>query len=235
VSETSGDATVVEESKSGIALMSTLFVLGGAGLGWFIKTGAGWVADLPWAPFQGPFRLITEITDAEPVSTIVALAIGALAGAIFAVLAMADMLRVTLASNHVALRRGSKEQTFARADISAAYVDGKQLVVVGTSGEELAREQTDLGKDELGDAFRARGYPWSQDDPYAADFRRWVPDTPDLPPGADALFKAREKAITSGDNDDVAELRSELAKLSVVVRDQDKRQYWRLDDRQIDQ
>lgn len=223
--------TVVEEPKSGIALISALFIVGGAGLGWLIKAGAGWVADLPWAPFQGPLRLINEITGAEPVSTIAALVVGAVAGAVVAVVSMADILQVTVSSDSVALKRGSKEQMFKRSAISTAYMDGKHLVLVGGSGEELAREKTDLRKADFAEAFHERGFHWSDDDPFATEFRRWVPDTPGLPPGADALFKAREKAMKDRDESDVSEMRSELAKLGVVVRDQDNRQYWRLVDR----
>jgi hypothetical protein len=235
VNETPRGATVVEESKGAAALISTLFVVGGAGLGWLVKAGAGWVADLSWAPFQGPFRLISEITESEPASTIVALAIGAVAGAVVAVLAVADMLHVTLASDHVALRRGDATQRFLRTDISAAYMDGKNLVLVGNAGEELAREKTDLKAADLADAFRTCGFRWSDDDPFAADFTRWVPDTEGLPAGSDALLKARDKALKNGDQDDVDELRAELAKLGVVVRDQAKRQYWRLVERELGQ
>jgi hypothetical protein len=59
------------------------------------------------------------------------------------------------------------------------------------------------------------------------EYRRWVPDTPDLPIGADALLKARQRALDSDQGGDVAELRDELARLGVVVRDEAKRQYWR--------
>lgn len=221
------EATVVREPKGGVAVVSVAFVVGGAGLGWLIKAAAGWVAGLPWAPFQGPFRLISEITGAEPVSTIVALVVGALAGGVVALLAVADMLRVTLTSEEVVLTRGDHRRSLNRSEINAVFMDGKQLVLVGRGGEELAREQNDLKPGRLAEAFRARGYRWSDEDPFAADFRRWVPETPGLPEGAEALLKARERALQNGDKDDVADLRSELARLGVVVRDQDKRQYWR--------
>jgi cysteinyl-tRNA synthetase len=63
--------------------------------------------------------------------------------------------------------------------------------------------------------------------PRARHFRRWVADMPELPVDADALLRAREKALDKGDDDDAAELRAQLAKLGVVVRDQKERQYWR--------
>lgn len=234
VSETHQDETLVRESRSAVTAVSVAFVVGGAGLGWLTKAGAGWVADLPWAPLQGPFRLIDEITEAEPISTIASLAIGALAGAVVAVLAMADMLRVRLTSEAAVLLRGSEEHRFERSSVGAAYMDGDRLVLLGHAGDELAREKTDLDEERLAEAFRARGYRWFEDDPFAADLRRWVPETPGLPTGADALLMARDKALNKGDKHDVAELRCELAKLGVVVRDEKKRQYWRLVGREPD-
>jgi cysteinyl-tRNA synthetase len=49
-----------------------------------------------------------------------------------------------------------------------------------------------------------------------------VPGVDGLPPGADALLTAREK-----NSDDADELRAELARLGVVVRDEKGKQYWR--------
>ena len=51
--------------------------------------------------------------------------------------------------------------------------------------------------------------------------------SPTLPVGADALLKARARALDKGDSGDAAELRSELARLGVVVRDEKKRQFVR--------
>ncbi len=43
-----------------------------------------------------------------------------------------------------------------------------------------------------------------------------------------ALFEAREKALREDDKDEADDLRRELSKLGVTVRDEGKRQYWRL-------
>lgn len=80
-----------------------------------------------------------------------------------------------------------------------------------------------------GQAGRVGSTSWADADPHLAEFRRWVPGTPGLPEGANALFKAREKALKKqGDAEDARELRKELARLGVVVRDEDRRQCWRL-------
>jgi hypothetical protein len=48
-------------------------------------------------------------------------------------------------------------------------------------------------------------------------------------PAANAVLKARSKAFDQGDKGkaDLRELRLELGKLNYVVRDRDKKQYWR--------
>ncbi|HEY3506636.1 MAG TPA: hypothetical protein VGN37_28090 [Actinocatenispora sp.] len=45
--------------------------------------------------------------------------------------------------------------------------------------------------------------------------------------GANALLRARALAVRKDDRDDADDLRAELGRLGVVVRDTDKRQYWR--------
>lgn len=87
--------------------------------------------------------------------------------------------------------------------------------------------RTELATDRLAAAFRSRGWPWHDDDPWAEEFRRWVPGDPSLSPGADAVLRARAAMVESGKTSDAADLRRELARLDVVVRDVDKIQHWR--------
>ncbi|WP_425388254.1 CysS/YqeB C-terminal domain-containing protein [Amycolatopsis taiwanensis] len=48
-------------------------------------------------------------------------------------------------------------------------------------------------------------------------------------PAANALLNARARALRKSESgDDAKDLRTELARLGVVVKDQDKKQYWRL-------
>ena len=68
---------------------------------------------------------------------------------------------------------------------------------------------------------------WADKDPYLEAYRRWVPGLPEVPAAAEAVFTARQKALTAGDDDDVRELREELGRLGFVVRDDRKKQYWR--------
>ncbi|MCP3803949.1 hypothetical protein NLX83_32240 [Allokutzneria sp. A3M-2-11 16] len=195
----------------------------GAVVGWLVKPLAAWVATLPWAPMQGPFEL------AERIPGWVLVGGGALLGLALAFFVSLDMLRVVVSAERVVLRRGDDTTEVDGAKVSAVFLDGKRIVLLGADGAELAAEKTDLNAGELRDAFTASGFRWlAEGDPHAGEYRLWVEDTPDLPPGADALLKARKRAIGSGEDEDVRLLRAELGRLGVVVRDDRKRQYWRM-------
>jgi hypothetical protein len=197
----------------------------GAGAGGLVRAIAGWVASLRWAPMQGPFKLIESLPD--PLATIGAVAVGAAAGLAVAYQGQRESLTVTVSLHRVRLARMGSTTELARGSVSAVFVDRKQLVLQGPAGDEPAREPSDLDTGRLRDAFVHHGYPWRDRDPFEDDYRRWVPDTPDLPAAASALLAARERALGRKDRDDAAELRAELARLGFVVREEKQRQYWR--------
>jgi hypothetical protein len=218
--------TVVADPRWRRALVWIGLPLLGLPAGWLLESVAGWVASLPWAPFQGPFRLVASVP--EPHATIGALAIGGLAGLVLATLAAVDRLTVTVRDDQVSFTRDGVTRTVKRPLVSAVFLDGKQLVLLGPATEELTREGSDLEPNRLRAAFVAHGFPWQADgDPYRDEYQRWVDDVPDLPAGANVLLRARARALDKGDGDEVAQLRADLARLGVVVRDEDKRQYWR--------
>lgn len=203
------------------------FPIIGAGAAVVVKVLAGWATSLAWFPFRGPLELIDSLPD--PQATVGSLVLGAVAGLAVAFLAERDYLRLTISDQRVTVAHADTIRTFDRTATSAIFVDGKDLVVLGHATEELLREPGDVEVKRLGPALRDHGYPWRPDgDPYREDYRRWVEDTPDLSAGVNALFKARTRAMERKDAEDVAHLRSELAKLGVVVRDESNRQFWRL-------
>jgi hypothetical protein len=199
----------------------------GAGLVWLLKLAAGWLAELPWAPLQGPFGVVASLP--EPQATIGACVVGAGLGLVLAHYVDQELLTVRVSRTEVTLARtGIPTVVVARSAVATAFVDAEHLVLLGRSGEEVAREPCHLSVRRLSAAFAGAGVAWAEKDPYTDAYRRWVPATDGLPVGADALFAARQRALKAGDTDDVAELRSELGRLGVVVRDVSKRQYWRL-------
>ncbi|HET6747878.1 MAG TPA: hypothetical protein VFL71_01340 [Actinomycetes bacterium] len=222
-----GGATVVAPPPAERALVWVGFPLIGAAAGWLLKSLAEWATSLPWVPFQGPLELVASVPD--PQATIGSLALGVAGGLVVAVLAEQDYVRVTVEDDQLTVTRGGSSRRVPRASVEAVFLDGKQLVLLGHETDELVREGGDLPDAErLQAAFRAHGYPWVPGgDPHKDEYRRWVEDLPDLPAGADAVLKARARALDRGDKEDAAQLRQELGKLGIVVRDEGKRQFWR--------
>lgn len=222
-----GGATVVAPPPAERALVWVGFPLIGAAAGWLLKSLAEWATSLPWVPFQGPLELVASVPD--PQATIGSLALGVAGGLVVAVLAEQDYVRVTVEDDQLTVTRGGSSRRVPRASVEAVFLDGKQLVLLGHETDELVREGGDLPDAErLQAAFRAHGYPWVPGgDPHKDEYRRWVEDLPDLPAGADAVLKARARALDRGDKEDAAQLRLELGKLGLVVRNEGKRQFWR--------
>lgn len=218
--------TVVAEPGWVYTLMWVGFPVLGVGVGWLLRRAVAWLEGLPWVPLPGALKLIDSLP--EPYVTIGAMIVGGVAGLVLASLAANDRLTVAVSGERVTVTRGDKATDIDRDVVSAAFLDGKRLVLLGRQTEELARESSDLDADRLREAFRSHGYPWRDDgDPHQAAFRRWVDGMPDLPPAADVLLRARERALHKDNKDDVADLRKELAKVGIVVREEKKRQYWR--------
>ncbi|MGW0538585.1 YqeB family protein [Streptomyces sp. NPDC003032] len=215
--------TVLRQPTLSTVCVYFVFMLAGAGVGWLVGLLADWLVTLPWAPLQGPAELIASI----PAPWLPAA--GSVAGLALGFVAQHEQLVVRLSEDRVVLTCKGRAQEFSRDAIAAVFRDGKQLVLLGHDGGELTRQECDLNVGRVADAFTEHGYVWADADPYKDEFHRWVPDTPGLPEGANAILKARQESLEkkSSSDDDVQELREELARLGVVVRDEKRRQYWR--------
>lgn len=217
------EATVVADSALVVILVC---VAGGAVLGWLVKLLARWLLTLPWAPFQGPAKLLSSFP--EPGLTIGVVAAGVIAGLLLGLTAVHESLAVAVSDTQVTLSTRDEAQVVERGEIALAFKDGKQLVLLGHHGQEAAREETDLSAKRLCRAFTRHGYGWAETDPHDDAYRLWVPGASGLPDGANAVFAARAQALKADKGDDARELRKELTRFGVVVRDRDKRQYWRM-------
>jgi hypothetical protein len=224
-----GDTTTVADHPAvGPAFLIGLPLLGAA-LGWGLTFIVEWIVGLRWFPFQGLFELFTDLSKA--LQLVVAIAVGLLLGLLLAFFALHEMLKISVGRDRLQLKRGDYERDIERADVVAVFVADKRIAVLGHRRQELANVEFDLDRDKLAAALRKHGYGWLPDgDPYAADFKRWVPGADGLPQGANAVLKARQHALEKSNGDDLAELFDELADLAVVVHDKDKKQYWRLAD-----
>jgi len=147
---------VVKEPGWAWVLVWTGFPLLGVGLGALVVWVADEAAGQRWLPFGGLFRLLDRY--AGTTATVIAMAVGAALGLGLALAGALDRLTVTVGHDTAALRRGSTEDTVARAGTAAVYADGKHLVAVDRDGAELAREKHDLEAADLREAFRRHGY-----------------------------------------------------------------------------
>lgn len=200
-------------------------LLGGV-IGWFIPAIAKWGTGLTWVPFQGPLELIASFN--EPWFVIITAILGLIAGIVLSYISFHESLLVRLSDREITLRINKTEQAFAREDVAVAFLDGKQLVLLGLQGQELSREKSESKSTLVAEACKKHGYSWLDGDPFANEYVRWVADSPELTPSMNALLLVREKALEKGEKKDVADLRRELAKLGITVRNEGKKQYWRM-------
>lgn len=197
-----------------------------AGVGWLLDPLANWLVGLKWAPMRGPAELLVSVP--EPWLTIGLIAVGALAGTALIFFDSLEQVSVTVSGERVILKRPGHVQEIVREQVGHVFREEDRLVLLGPAGEEIAREKCDLNVRRLAAAFTEHGYTWADGDPYEDEFRIWVPKTPELPDLANALLAARAEAMKSSDSgDSVKELRRELARIGIVVRDKGSRQYWR--------
>lgn len=202
------------------------FGAAGLVLGYFLPKLAAWALKLPWVPFEGPLKLINSFSGIW-LDTILAL-LGLIAGLVVASIAVKETLVVTITDEEVQLDKDGFKQTIGKKEIDTVFLDEKQLVILGKSGYELAREKIDESPKMVVDGFKRHGYSWSSEgDPFKCEYRRWVPDTPDISTTANALMRAREIALQKKDVTDIKDLRKELIKLGYIVREEETRQYWR--------
>lgn len=220
---TGGRTTVLREPVWSTVCVYAAFGAVGAGVGWLADLLADWLVALPWAPLRGPAELVTAV----PTPPLVVA--GAVAGLAFGGVAQYEQLVIRLSADEIVLTCKGRRQEFPYDAVATAFRDGRQLVLLGHDGSELARQNCGLDAARVAAAFTAHGCAWADADPYADEFRRWVPGAPGLPQGADAILAARQKSLEGkgSSGDDTRELREDLARLGVVVRDESRRQYWR--------
>jgi hypothetical protein len=150
---------VVSGGIDELVVMWAGFPLLGAGLGAALTAASGWVADLPWFPFQGWFKLLARLPQdrAYPIGA----GLGAVAGLLVAYVGTRERLTVTVGRTGMRLHRDGRDRDVDRAAVTAVFLDGKALVLLDADGGELAREKSDLSPAKLREAFTEQGWPWA--------------------------------------------------------------------------
>ena len=200
-------------------------VLGGM-LGWFIPVIADWLLKLPVVPWGGIIEFITSLNSLW--FSIVASIIGIIVGIIWTLIIYNESLEIKINFENLQLKIDDKIDTIDKKDISAIYIDYNQLVILGESSNQLYREVLDAKKETAQEAFNHFQYPWCEKDPYEGQYQRWVLGHPDFPEKINALLYAREITLREGKKKEAKYLQMDLAKLGVVIRDENNAQYVRL-------
>ncbi|WP_406231078.1 hypothetical protein [Nocardia sp. NBC_01009] len=77
-----------------------------------------------------------------------------------------------------------------------------------------------LSRRGIAAAFLEHGYPWlDRDDPFGAEFSRWIDGTPGVGDDVSALLRARRRAVADKKPLAIEELDEKLIALGVDVRD----------------
>ncbi|NEW07635.1 DUF308 domain-containing protein [Paenibacillus sp. SYP-B3998] len=206
-------------------LIWVLLLISGFVLGWFLPNIANWAVRLVWVPFKGPLELIASFKGSW--LRYLTTSIGVLAGLYIIYIVFKESLTISISDKDVQLSINDIEETYAKEELTVCFLENKQLVLLGTWGQELFREKVESSSTRISDAFKRYGFPWSKEDPFKDQYRLWVSASPDLELGVNALLQARKIAIEKKEISDVKEIKRELSKLGIAVRDEANLQYWR--------
>lgn len=199
----------------------------GSLIGWFVPVIADWLLTLQIVPMEKLIELIASFKSLWV--SIIAAIIGIIVGILLTLIIFSESLEVTVSYNSLQLKLGDKLDNIDKKDISAIYMENKQLVILGDSSNELYREVFDAKKEiVVQEAFNNYQYPWYEKDPFEGQYQRWVLGHPDFPEKISALLYARECTLREDKKKDAKYLRADLAKLGVVIRDENNGQYVRL-------
>lgn len=219
--------TTLTRPRGEWALIWLGFPLVGAVLGWLLPRLAGWLVGFDWLPLPGPVELVADLP-ALP-AAIGGAVVGVVGGVVLAFVSESEYVTVTVRDDELRLVRDNRSRGVNRDDVGAVFVDGTDLVVVGADTREVLRQGGDLpDRERLRAALEAHAFPWTEEDPHAGEYRRWVDGLPELSIAAHALLRARAKALENDKADDAEELRGELWELDVVLRDRDGKQHFRV-------
>ena len=193
-------------------------------LGFLLPPLSKWISKAP-LPLLGIFKLIASFHTGWVV--VVCVVLGFLVGLGLSASALANALSVTVADDHLQLKRDEAVRTVPRSQVESVFADGRQLVVLDHESRQLVRDTPEAKPARMAQAFQAHAYPWASADPYAELYRRWEAASPDVPAAVGGLLAAREVALGRKAPADAARLLSEVEGLGFTVREDGTSQFWR--------
>lgn len=220
-----------KESVLGLTMFDKIFIfillilIGGA-VGWFLPVIANWLLQLPVVPWEEIVKFVASLNSFWV--SMIAAVVGIIIGILLTFSIFEESLEVKVTDDHVQLKLGEHVERLEKKDISAIFMDDKQLVILDQNTNEIYREVLDVKKKNIEETFIEFNYPWYDQDPYENEYERWVMGYPDFPEKINALLHAREIALRDDKKEDAKYLRKDLIKLGVVIRGENNAQYVRL-------
>lgn len=106
-------------------------------------------------------------------------AAGVIGGIAVAVVAAREAPELEVTKDHLLHRHEGRDTWVERADVSATFRDGKDLVLLRTDGSQRARIHVDeLPAGRLREALTAQDWPLRDADEFEADFELWADGRP---------------------------------------------------------
>ncbi|HIZ34520.1 MAG TPA: hypothetical protein H9815_01990 [Candidatus Ruania gallistercoris] len=217
------DVTELRPSHLVPALFASGAAVLGTGIGFAAPSVAGWLAAvLDASPIPVPQLLevlaVLPLTWSVPAGVLLGLV-----GAGFLAFAIVhEGLKLTVDEDHLEHRQEDREGWIEREQVASIYPDGGDVVVLDRRTRLLVRLDADgLRRTELVRALREHGYPWQEEDPFEADYQRWMDGRPGFTAAEHRLIGTWREVRTKKAERVKAE--AALREAGLVVRERDDR------------
>lgn len=152
------EVTVLGMNRQDRVWTYVLFCGGGALLFLFAPLLAEWLRSVPIVPFKEALEWVGSLD--QPWAWFARPAAGAVLGAVFAMVVIADEHLLEVRSDSVVIVHDKDRRRVARDQIEAIHLDGKKVIIEGAGGRTVFDQSVEAKRDEVRAAFSERGYPF---------------------------------------------------------------------------
>lgn len=152
-----GEPTVLEVKPAHQLVLVIGLTVAGIALGVLAPYLMQWAHGQDWLPFEGPRKLLEKLS--STVGSWILIALGAAAGILVGLGLAGELSKITVTDGDVTIVKGSTKKRFARAQVSKALYDDKELVLRDERDADLLRQDLDVDKDDVLAALRSHGWP----------------------------------------------------------------------------
>lgn len=206
-------------------LFAVLFPIVLGTIGWFLPRLLDFIIKIPLFNDSKVFVLLESL---DPFWTsIVLMIIGVIIGGLLSLTVYSEALKMSIRDKEILINKDDKEIRIKNSDVKEIFMDDSTVVITGNKGQELLREKTDIKKVIIREKFLNHHYPWSEQDPYADQYKLWTLEDRTVGDNVYAILYERRNAIRERDKKKIKHLRMDLNELGIVVKDKGEVQYIR--------